>query len=217
MEEIAAQRMMFHVLGRGFEHNAPSRDSFLIVQDQHAKTPGNFVKYPRKTEWTLNSSNHTDSLMIFSSFADSKSSDPVIIRKPDNQAFFSGFRPSSSDILDIQQKYCGNTGHSRKCSKSNRIILRSRICDGIKDCDNGEDEDGAMARNRKCETEKTLANGCCASLLVNGQEYVFKETYANSNIYQLNDHHVMFKLKRNWYIRYVAYRMPGNLKPVSTK
>ena len=66
-------------------------------------------------------------------------------------------RHSSTDALQLQWLYCAEEGTRAdyeytpwtKCQTADPFghfqpILRSRICDGIKDCFDGEDEDGTM-------------------------------------------------------------------------
>ena len=54
-------------------------------------------------------------------------------------------------------------------------VLKSRVCDGIRDCNGGEDEDGSILQCPKPSGDRfETENGCCKYLTVTDQDNIYQ-------------------------------------------
>lgn len=204
LEETAIIHLLLHVLGRGHEHNRPDRDNFINVLPDNAITPAEYIKYPIRA-WSPNSQTlEINSIMMTSSFTNAKSPQDPVIRLKTSSAFFGGIRLSTQDALHIQEKYCPYTNPTVLCPSKGRVgmsrkIFSNRICDGIKDCPEGEDEDGTLG---KCIPYGVLSqNQCCQTLIANGEIFSRDGEFNSKDFYRSADNsdHIIFYDNDIWY------------------
>ena len=60
------------------------------------------------------------------------------------------------------------------CQTSDKLgltqdVLKSRTCDGIRDCNGGEDEDGTFEQCPKPTKKEKTADGCCKYMTITDQ------------------------------------------------
>ena len=156
MFESEFHHEVLHALGLRHEHNYPDRDEYL--QFINERLDHNYRKV-NATDWMETEYPfEMQSVMIYtdSSKFTKKNGQPVTLTSQ---------RLTTTDALQIQELYCkGNPEFELKehvmCSSRDELnftrpVFVDRICDGIKDCHDGSDEDESMF-----ECEKPL--GCCA-------------------------------------------------------
>ena len=158
---------VLHALGLRHEHSYPDRDDYL--QFKNGNFDHNYKKYDADdwigTEFPF----EMQSVMIYTNndkFT-KKSGEPVAFKSP---------RLTTTDALQIQELYCKKNPkfeykeHVMCASPDelgfNRPVFVDRICDGIKDCHDGSDENESMFQCRK-------HLGCCEAY------YLWDETTGN--------------------------------------
>ena len=120
-----------------------------------------------------------DSIMMTCSYCSAKDREkPVMtLKNGDTWDYNSSKRLTTADALELQWKYCKNLPGflykpSVDCTKRDllgykRKVFTDRICDGVGDCPQGEDETGQL---HQCKYAEQTENGCCKDLLFNGEE-----------------------------------------------
>ena len=110
---------------------------------------------------------------------------PVATLK-DGSLFNNGARLTTTDALQIQNKYCKmkDTSFIFKehliCDGKDAVgldhpVFVDRYCDNFPDCPDGSDEDGSVIQ---CDLNITLTeNGCCNTYVMNGEEFVYGGIY----------------------------------------
>lgn len=182
MTRGTVQHEMMHALSIKHEHVRGDRDELLLIDLQQIQNelPGfeyNFYKIEDenwgKAQWPFD----FRSVMNYPSKIGSK----VLISTHSGQEYLrNNVRHSSTDALQLQWLYCAEEGTIEdyeytpwtNCESMDPFgyyqpILKSRICDGIKDCFDGEDEDGRMGDcNKHGKEEDSTDDGCCRNIFV---------------------------------------------------
>jgi len=127
------------------------------------------------------------------------------------KTFRGGSRLTTMDAMQLLTKYCVPRGVEMKknadCPRPDpvgiyRKIFWDRICDGIEDCDGGDDENGNMA---PCiNAAPPTQNGCCSILTIFGRDCKRVGLYKSRDYYQCgpnpNDVVFYFDTMDTWYV-----------------
>ena len=129
------------------------------------------------------------SVMSYGSYATSTTSGVPVALLKDGGQIFDGERITTEDALQVQWMYCKEQPskfpgfeytETATCTSQDEVgatrkVFTSRLCDGISDCPNGEDE-GDLAVCK--EIAPRTPNGCCGAVVRGGQTCTHNPDYS---------------------------------------
>merc|ERR1712048_41639 len=210
--QSTVEHEVLHALGFGHEHQRPDRDKFITVNVEASKYPTNFYKI---SDWVDQGANYPfeyNSVMTFCSECGAKDRNIPVMTFHNGKTYGDPLRITTTDSIQVILAYCNDRGdyykkQTKRCLYEDKVVpgfhrevYSDRICDGIPDCPEGEDELGDMGR---CihYTEDTQ-DGCCTTVLFGDKECRYSVNFNEKPSYVCdeNDDFVIFFLEKTWYM-----------------
>ena len=211
--QATVEHEVLHALGIAHEHQRPDRADYIIVDESAAQTPSNFFTIDNWVDSGNQFPFELESVMTYCSSCGSADSTVPIMTLLDGTTFGDSLRMTTTDSKQLLWTYCQTKQASYQeketipCTSEDRVVAGfhrpvyvDRICDGISDCREAEDELGGLGVCIPFQAN-TLTSNCCSILLIDSVEchvnsigYNGKDTYTCVD----NDDHVIFNYDGKW-------------------
>jgi len=212
---VMVQHMILHVLGMEHEQKRPDRDNFINVYPSRSYSPAESFSKLNSKDWQQTklgariNNFELDSIMMTCSMCSAKDHNKPIMTMKNGDTWSTSNRLTTADALTVQWKYCRNFENfsykeTADCKSKDqfgfkRKVFSDRICDGIGDCPQGEDETGHFG---ECNSGGVTPNGCCNSLRFNVDDVCTADgtMYNERNVFKCDSHpdHMIVFVFNNW-------------------
>ena len=135
-------------------------------------------------------------MMTYCSFCSAVDNTVPVATLKDGSTFSDGPRLTTTDALQIQNKYClmkDSTFVYKEhlmCGGTDAVgldrpVFVDRFCDNVNDCDNGADEDGSQIQ---CSPfGNPTVNGCCDTYVFDNEEFSYGGDYNGKDYFTNTD------------------------------